>query len=486
MSSTVRSARRRGWPIVAAILVIGSPPSCRSLDPEPDLDRAGSLAKSRIGEAPFEATDREPWVGDRPLSAAEAIEIALRQAPEIAAARPTLAIARSSLAEAAQPPNPVFRWMVGVPIDSVDAVPFFLGVAQDLGYLLQRDTLIAVAELELDAEVLAIANRFVERALEVEALHRKVVAAQAHRSLAADRVRLAEAVRVLAEHREAVGEGTPGETSLGVAELQNARANEAESERRLRQSKLDLLLAIGRPGVSLDWAAASNPADAEHGPLPFQHAVVDELESRSIEVELVRAALASRLDLLASDLATCARFESIELAARSIWTSLSLGVGVDRDMEGLRGVPFSGAIPIPLFDDGSVPRARAEAAWELAVLDRLRLAQSIEAEVRAAWVDRLAAIASLDARDAERIGIDRAIDAMRAAYEGGFEPLDAVLDLEARRLDVLADAIDARTALDLSMIELRRSVGGRLDSRRADGPPPSIASDPAVGSGSRS
>ena len=485
MSSTVRPARRRGLFIVPAILALGVLPSCRSLDPNPDLDRVATVAKSRIGEAPFDADANGSWAGDRPLSVSEAIEIALRHSPEIAAARPTIAMARASLAEAAQPPNPVFRWLVGVPIDSVEAVPFFLGMAQDLGYLLQRDALIAVAELELDAEVLATANRFVEKALEVEALHRKVVAAQAHRSLAADRLRLAESVRELAEHREAVGEGTPGETSLAVAALQHARANEAESERRLHQAKLALLLAIGHPGLRLDWVAASDAADAANDPLPFEHHAIDEPENRSIEAALVRAALARRLDLLASDLATCARFESIEIAARSIWDSLSFGVGFDRDMEGLRGVPFSGAIPIPLFDDGSVPRARATAVWELAMVERLALAQSIEAEVRRAWLDRTAAIKALEARRAEQDGIDRAVTAIRAAYEGGFEPLVAVFDLEARRLEVLADSIDAETALDLSVIDLRRSIGGRLDALADDARPPSIAAEP-TGSENRS
>ena len=72
--------------------------------------------------------------------------------------------------------------------------------------------------------------------------------------------------------------------------------------------------------------------------------------------------------------------------------------------------------------------------------------------------------------------------AIRAAYDGGFEPLDAVLELEGRRLAVLADAIDAESALDLSLIELRRSVGGRLEPVAADDPRPTIAADPSAGS----
>lgn len=482
MPSTARSARWRGWSLVPTVLAIGSLSSCRSLDPSPDLDRVSALAQSRIGDAPFEPAAMPSWRGDRPLSVAEAIEIALRNAPDLVAARPTLAIARSTLAEASQPPNPVFRWMVGVPIDSVEAVPFFLGIAQDLGYLLQRDALIAIAELELDAEVLATANRFVEKALEVEALHRRIVAAQAHRAVAADRVRLAESTLELERHREAVGEGTPGATSLGLAEVQHARAREAESQRRLCQAKLALLLAIGRPGLPLDWSATSGTAEAPSASLPLHLASSLDSEDRSIEASLVQAALSSRLDLLASDLATCARFEAIDVAARSIWNSLSFGVGVDRDMEGMRGVPFSGAIPIPIFDDGSVPRARAAAAWELAVAERLALAQAIEGQVRSAWLDRLAALATLEARRVERIEIEHAVTAIRAAYDGGFEPLDAVLELEGRRLAVLADAIDAESALDLSLIELRRSVGGRLEPVAADDPRPTIAADPSAGS----
>ena len=130
-------------------------------------------------------------------------------------------------------------------------------------------------------------------------------------------------------------------------------------------------------------------------------------------------------------------------------------------------MPFSGSVPIPIFDDGSVPRARAEAAWQRAMIQRLALAQRIETEVRSAWIDRIAAIEAFEAREAEARQIDRSIEAIREAYQGGFEPLDEVFALEAKRLDVLADVIDARTALDLSRIALRRAVGGRVHAPQA-------------------
>jgi outer membrane protein TolC len=143
-------------------------------------------------------------------------------------------------------------------------------------------------------------------------------------------------------------------------------------------------------------------------------------------------------------------------------------------MEGMRGVPFSGAVPIPIFDDGSVPRARAEATWQLAMIERFELAQSIEAEVRATWTDRVAARETLEAREAEQRDLERALASTRAAYDAGLAPLEEVLRLETRRLDVLDDAIDARAALDLSRIALRRAVGGVPDPASIGGTAPAV------------
>lgn len=450
--------------------------ACRTLDPTGELARADALAEARAGVTTLGPPPSNAWNGERPLTSAEAIDVALRHAPAILAARPMLAVARAGLAEASQPPNPVFRWMVGVPIDSVEAVPFLLGMVQDLGYLLQRDALIEVAGLELEREVLSVAQRFVEKAFEVELLHRSAVAAEELHQVAIEQVDLAEAALRLAEDQEAVGEGFPGQTALAGARRRHADAQAAEAGRIEQQSKLALLKAMGRPGLSLDWSAARDPAASAPIDPWSDSASSDDSDPRAAESRLVRIALAHRLDLLASDLAACARFESIGLAANSIWNSLSFGVGVDRDMEGMRGVPFSGAVPIPLFDDGSVPRARAEAAWQLAMIQRFELAQSIEAQVRAAWIDRIAAADALQARAVELQQLERAVDSIRTAYEGGFESLEEVLRLEARRLDVCTDLIAARTALDLSRLALRRAVGGTSDPNA--GPPASaVTSD---------
>ncbi len=466
MNETETLVTPRGRLAVLTLLAVATAmlaSACRSLDPNGELARAHELANSRIAITTSDGSPPADWHAERPLTAAEAIEIGLRHAPAIIAARPTLAAARAALVEASQPPNPVFRWMVGVPIDSVEAVPFFLGVAQDLGYLLQRDALIEVAELDLEREVLSAAQRFVEKAFEIESLHRAALAAQEQHRLALEQATLAASILRLAEDREFVGEGIPSDTALAQARRRHAEAQAAEARRIEQQSKLALLKAMGRPGLSLDWSVARELASAE--PVEPWHGGTDSAsgDPRSIESWLVRTALGNRLDLLASDLAACSRFESIGIAANSIWNSLSFGVGFDRDMEGMRGVPFSGAVPIPIFDDGSVPRARAEAAWQLAMIDRFELAQTIEAEVRAAWIDSIAASSALEAREHELRELERAADSIRAAYDGGFESLAEVLLLDARCLEVHRDVIAAREDLDLSRIALRRAVGGVPD-----------------------
>ena len=429
---------------------------CQSLDPSGDLARAEYLAQSRHEAIASEAA-MPSWRGDGPLSRELAIEIALQRAPEAIAIRPAIATARAALAEASLPPNPSFRWLVGVPVDPAEALPLFLGLAQDLGYLLQRDALIEVAQLGLESEVVAAAQVLVEIAHRIERLHREVALAEALEVVARDRETVTASQFALARDREAVGEGTPSETALAKAALQAIVATRAEADRVVRRAKLALLLAMGRPGLSLDW----NTTLPNQPDLILIEQVSSALRAApDSESALLTIAFANRLDLLAADLSACSRFEAMGVAARSIWDSLSIGVAFDRDMEGMRGVPFSGSIPIPIFDDGSVPRARAEAAWQRSMIDRFALAQTIEAEVRGAWIDRSAAAEMLAARVEELERVEAALATQRDAYEGGFASLESVLALEVRRLDSIESTVEAEAAVALGDIELRRAIGG--------------------------
>ncbi|MEY3023964.1 MAG: hypothetical protein RJA16_790, partial [Planctomycetota bacterium] len=104
------------------------------------------------------------------------------------------------------------------------------------------------------------------------------------------------------------------------------------------------------------------------------------------------------------------------------------------------------------------------------------LAQTIEVEVRSAWIDSIAASNALEAREHELRELERAADSIGAAYDGGFEPLAEVLLLDARCLEVHRDVIAAREDLDLSRIALRRAVGGVPDPS-ADASGSVVASD---------
>jgi len=495
-----------GGLLVASALAGG----CASFEATTDLERVADATRERLGRIPStwetsHADESSPaWDGHGPLTPAVAVDTALRRSPQVVASRPTLAAARARFADAATPPNPVFRWMVGMPLDPVEAVPFLLGISQDLALLLERDVMEEIARHRLDAEILSIAEVVVATAFEVRHGHARAVAAAAEAEIQGGLLDLADRRLAEVEDRLAIGEASPAERDEIAALAESAAASLAESSHRHRDALLRLLHAMGSPELDLDfdlvagtapshsWATGEARSEDRPGDLArrLAEAVLadDRLQDRGerdaalgIERRLVEVALRRRLDLLASDLETRARLVEIGLSERSVWRGLSLGVGVDRDMEGMRGVPFSGTVPLPIFDDGRIAEAAALAAWRLALIERVALSQRIEFEVRRAWNDLEANLEILDRRRRRLADLDAVASAARDRFDAGLASLESVRRAQHDRLLAELGVIDARLAVEIAHLDLRRSIGGDLATTPAAETPKvaSLRKDPS-------
>lgn len=480
--STIRFASVGG---LSALLAFAAGCASPSLDPREDLARARDASVERTGFAPAGWSDattsstasvvapRESSLwngdgnGDRPLTPELAIDIALRGTPEIADAKPRLAAARARFAKAATPPNPVLRWMAGVPLDPVEAVPFLVAISTDLAALLERDVMEEIARHRLDAEILSVAELVVAKVFEVRLAHAHAVAlAERAAAWAAMRDLEIERLAELDDQIE-VGEASPADRDAATARLERTAADLEAAEGAARTARLRLLHAIGRPGATLRFELADPISPEKLGRL--DELVHPEPSSIPLDRRLAEIALRRRLDLLASDLEARARLAEIGLAERSVWRGLSIGVGVDRDMEGMRGVPFTGAVPLPIFDDGRIDRAAATAAWRRALLERLRLVQRIEFEVRDAVGDLEARRAVLARTTARRADLDALRAAARDGYDSGFASLDSVRAAERLGLEAELDLIDARFETVAAAIELHRAVGGDASPSKTGG-----------------
>lgn len=451
--------------VIVALALAGG---CASLDATTDLDVAADATRDRIGRSPAALSSSdvdvsiESWEGHEPLTPTLAIETALQRAPSVVAGRLNIAAARARFAADATPPNPVVRWMVGVPLDPVEAVPFLLGLSQDLALLLERGVMEEIARHRLDAEVLSIAETVVATAFDVRRAHAEAVAAT-------ERVQAREALLELArrrlrevEDRLAIGEASPIERDEFTAGVEAAAASLSADRRDRRVAMLRLLHAMGCPDRDLDFPLVASTASVSEIDLDPPSVTVDSQGDRPIERRLVEVAIDHRLDLLASDLEARAKLVEIGLAERSVWRGLSIGVGIDRDMEGMRGVPFSGAVPLPIFDDGRIAGAAALAAWRLALIDRVALIQRIEFEVRSAWGDLESSEVTLGHRRAEQQELERIATVTMERYEAGLTTLETVRRAERDTLAARIAVIDARLATEIAHLDLRRSIGGPL------------------------
>jgi outer membrane protein TolC len=449
-------ASRASMPLPALLLAVAG--GCSSLDTTNDRAETARAVETRIGVLPGWQADplaAPLWQGEGPLGAALAIEIALHHEPEVLAALPRLQQARAALAEAQTPPNPTLRWAAGIPLGMGESVPLAFELMQHLGWLLQREALVEIADRRLQAEILAVADRVVRRTQRVAAAHAATHHAERRADLARDAAALATVRFELEQSRLAAGEGSPLDLALAIAAVARSDQQTLAFDRAARLARIDLLRAIGLPLHSLDWRT-------EHAEVAGSGDPYEPLREAA-DATLVAIALRERLDLLAAEQRLHAAAAEIGLANRLPWSDLSLGVGFEQDMEGERSVMFGGSIPLPIFDDGSIGRTAATARAQSAWLDLIALRQDAAAETRAALESlRSGAAAAQLQREQVVPAARRSAGAALARYEEGLGEAVAWLDaalLQVEAEDRLAELEGEEAA---AAIALQRAIGGGL------------------------
>jgi len=391
--------------------------------------------------------DPDPDVSSRPISADDAVRLALAHNPRIRALYARLGIGRAELEDARRLANPTLGY---ARMKSGDGgAKITRRASLSLTDLLLLPTRTRMAEGELDRQQLAVASDVLALATEAEIAWYTAAGAQ---QIAAMRDLVAQAAQRsadLAERFFAAGNIHRLQLEQERAAATRARIDALMASAQALRARSALGGLLGLPSAAT-WSLEAR--------LPAPRAVAYAADA------LIPLALESRLDLKALQQAVVTREDALGVTRRWRWLgSIEFEYEREREADGGRMRGPALALGLPLFDQGqgALERAKAELLQARAELDakvhsihdaarvgveQLSLAAMIADRYRA---ELLPAHEAIVARTEERVnymlvGVFELLAAKQQEYEAYQAYLEAVRDYWIARA------------------ELRGAVGGRL------------------------
>jgi len=420
---------------------------------------AGACASPSFRASPEQAIESSVgasitfhWEGapaDLTPAAGEAISfpVALRRAVEGSAElQASLARVRAAQAEAdlaSLLPNPVLSLVFRFPEEG-GATRIEAGLAGELLAILQRPRRSRIAGHRLQAESALALTTALDVVAELEQRYLAVQALEELVPLVEQRGAVLERLREVAQARLELGQGTRLDLTTLDSERSALSVELAARRQELRIARLALARAIGEPSSAADWRL--EPWSA---PAPV---TVD-------EPTWLRAALASRPEILEIEWELRAREQEEGLARGGAYPGASLGVDAERDGDWSLG-PAASA-PLPLFDRGG---ARKERARALSAEQRHRLTEAqrtVIEDVRTSLAALAGAQENLTRVDRELLPLQRQRRSeIEEAYRQGFADVTAVLLADQALQRTRATRVELARDVALARSRLGRAVGG--------------------------
>lgn len=380
------------------------------------------------------------------LSEDDAVAVALWNSAQYRADLAQLGLSRADLADAAAVPNPNLSFLFPVGTRQLE-----LSAQYPLAALLQRPWRVASAKLEVERTARALVQSGLDTVRDVRIAWAELEAADQRRTLRVQVAELTNKTAELAASRLAAGDVSALEAELVRAEslAANDFAARAAREKSIAMTRLRQLLGLAESPLGESLGVRAEVTSMETPPL----------------AEIERAALASRPDLRAAEVAIEAAGERVGLEKARI---VQLFGRLDAKPVGSAGGPPLLWLPgftaeIPIFNQNPGGRARANAELERAAWSYVLVRQQIFTDVRLAREELAMAVGSHEPWAKTIVPLqERNVAAAMQAYDVGGESYLVVLEATRRLVDArlreLELALDARRA----RARLDRAVGWRI------------------------
>jgi len=404
----------------------------------------------------------------KPLTAENAVKVALLNSAELQAAFEELGVARADLVSALRLPNPVAEGSVR--FRKNESATLDLAVTEDLTQLIFLPLRNGVARAQLEAAKAAVAGRTLDLVLQVRAAFYGYLADRQALEFRETVLKALEASATAAKSLHEAGNVTDLDLDTEQVLFDEARVNFAGAQTALAASRERLSALLGLWGKGANWQAEGRLND------PPPDLPLADLESKAIERSLDLAIIEHRFEAAA---------KRANLASAEGWLpELKAGATAEREEKEWSYGPLA-EVQVPLFyqGQGEVNRARAEMRRQEQLLKaravQIRAAARTTAARVAAARDRAAFIKNVLLPARERI-LNQTQLAFNAMSVSVFQLLLARRDqVEAARSYVealreywtaRAEAEQLRSGRLPSVATLTPEVAGSEASGRGAGP----------------
>jgi outer membrane protein, heavy metal efflux system len=353
---------------------------CASTSPQPAFRDTAKLVESRLdkritwnrgGVDDASVAQKMRELLSRTLTVDSAVQISLLNNKTLQATYEDLSIAQADLVQAGLLQNPVFGATLGFPIAGkavrtgveLSAVTDFLSV-----FLIAARK--KVAEAELRATKLRVADAVLRTAAEVEGAFYHLTAAQQTATMRRTILEAGDAALDLAVRQHVAGNISDLDLANQQALYEQVRTDLVRSEVDVIAARESLTRLLGLWGTDTTYKVADKLPE-----LPTDEVELEHLESLAVSRRLDLGAAREEAQAVSHALAMAKNY-------RWLWHS-SVGATYDRHPEHFTVLGPRAEIEIPLFDQKQAVIARLEGHLRAALARETALAVAIRSEVRA-------------------------------------------------------------------------------------------------------
>ncbi|WP_088286003.1 TolC family protein [Ideonella sp. A 288] len=373
--------RRTIWPAARPLLLLAVTSAltgCAAFSPDGGFSAVEQVAKERLGkDLGWARTDADrdridQRVGEllaRPLSADDAVQVALLNNRGLQASFQDLGITEAEVVQAGRVPNPGFGFSR---LTRGDEVELERGLHFNLARLIAMPMIQAAEARRFEATQAQVAMTMLSLAAEARKAWIMALAAEETVRYTRQVAQAAEAGAELARRMEQVGNFSRLQRAREQGFHADALLNLARAEQAQRATRERLTRLLGLWGDQTQFSLPERLPD-----LP------KELVDRP---DLERLALAQRLDVQGAKLAAARTARQLGLTKTTRFVNvLELGLvrGTSNEAPTQRGWEIT--VELPLFDWGSARVARAEGIYMQAVHRAAEAAVNARSEVREAY-----------------------------------------------------------------------------------------------------
>lgn len=435
--------------------------ACVEVNPDPEYAEARHLIEASTGRSEvfdpalprLDGEELASMLADG-LSLEEAMRLALVHNRELQAEFQEIGIANADWVQAQLHANPTLDVLLRFPSDGGRSMlEGILGL--DLLDLWRVPKRTEAARHELNATVLRIAFQASERLAETRQAYFAAVAAEELLSVAEENLQLATRWLEAMQSLRAAGAGDAYDESLARGPWLSAQLHQQTLAVAAAEAKRELAKGLSL-GQNIDALLLCDP-------LPSQS--VPDFESET----LVRIALESRHDLKAIEASVLALDSQVRLEEHRAFGELSAGPGVERPAG--RGGSLIGpslSLSLPILDRNQAQVARRAHELERRVQLHANAQVLIAQDVRSSAARVNAASRALEFYSQELLPhAQRSLDLIQASHGAGHASLEALIDAQARLLDVRAAQVRLRLEAAHAGAELKQALGAPIPASAA-------------------